>query len=85
MCYFVYIYYGLFYIFVVFYFIEDFVLILVVEVFSNEMRFICVFIFNILDVDFFVEWYLNDKVIKEDIFNNKIEGLLLEKDIILLK
>lgn len=85
MCYFVYIYYGLFYIFVVFYFIEDFVLILVVEVFSNEMRFICVFIFNILDVDFFVEWYLNDKVIKEDIFINKIEGLLLEKDIILLK
>lgn len=68
-----------------FYFIEDFVLILVVEVFSNEMRFICVFIFNILDVDFFVEWYLNDKVIKEDIFINKIEGLLLEKDIILLK
>lgn len=85
MYYFVYIYYGLFYIFVVFYFIEDFVLILVVEVFSNEMRFICVFIFNILDVDFFVEWYLNDKVIKEDIFINKIEGLLLEKDIILLK
>lgn len=85
MCYFVYIYYGLFYIFVVFYFIEDFVLIFVVEVFSNEMRFICVFIFNILDVDFFVEWYLNDKVIKEDIFINKIEGLLLEKDIILLK
>lgn len=85
MCYFVYIYYGLFYIFVVFYFIEDFVLILVVEVFSNEMRFICVFIFNILDVDFFVEWYLNDKVIKEDTFINKIEGLLLEKDIILLK
>lgn len=85
MCYFVYIYYGLFYIFVVFYFIEDFVLMLVVEVFSNEMRFICVFIFNILDVDFFVEWYLNDKVIKEDIFINKIEGLLLEKDIILLK
>lgn len=68
-----------------FYFIEDFVLILVVEVFSNEMRFICVFIFNIFDVDFFVEWYLNDKVIKEDIFINKIEGLLLEKDIILLK
>lgn len=68
-----------------FYLTEDPVLTLAVEASSNETRLICAFIFNISDVDFSVEWYLNDKVIKEDTLINKTEGLLLEKDITLLK
>lgn len=85
MYYFVYTYHGSFYTLVAFYLTEDPVLTLAVEASSNETRLICAFIFNISDVDFSVEWYLNDKVIKEDTLINKTEGLLLEKDITLLK
>lgn len=85
MCYFVYTYHGSFYTLVAFYLTEDPVLTLAVEASSNETRLICAFIFNISDVDFSVEWYLNDKVIKEDTLINKTDGLLLEKDITLLK
>uniref|UniRef100_K1QJM9 C-type lectin domain family 10 member A n=1 Tax=Magallana gigas TaxID=29159 RepID=K1QJM9_MAGGI len=45
-----------------FYLTEDPVLTLAVEASSNETRLICAFIFNISDVDFSVEWYLNDKM-----------------------
>lgn len=64
---------------------NDPVLTMAVEAPRNETRFICTFRSNISDVDFLLEWYLNDGVIQDHTFTDETESSLHERDLPLLK
>nr|XP_034327587.1 uncharacterized protein LOC105328884 [Crassostrea gigas] len=64
---------------------NDPVLKMAVEAPRNETRFICTFSSNISDVDFLLEWYLNDGVIQDHTFTDETESSLHERDLPLLK
>lgn len=56
-----------------------------VEAPRNKTSFICTFRSNISDVDFLLEWYLNDGVIQDHTFTAETESSLHERDLPLLK